>query len=411
MKVLVADDEAVARLTLTRVLERHGYEVLTASHGTEALALALSDDAPRMIILDWMMPGLDGVEICRRLRARVGAPYVYIMVSGRSRQQDVLLAMEAGVDDFITKPYDVLDFDARVRVGERVLAQSQSPAPKVMDVLREALASPGGEVIVRQGDAVGRIHVVEGRFAWAHLSTEPGSILDALGGEAPVSREDMATALEEARTTRRSVGDILVEWELVDAERLRAAFQVWITKKLAAIFGLAEATVVFVPQAAAHPVHPTFAFDEVCPLPLVDSRPQGSAPVVTPQRLDSLTPPVGEPDPRLVRVIAEVQRIQGVLTAATLDVRIGYPTVIAGDQSELNLDLARAQLRVMALVQANDQAAADDLILTTSRLIHITRCVPARPGVVVHVVLNRESSVLGFARMTLKALVEGIPAD
>ena len=121
MKILIADDEPVSRRLLEGTLKKLGHEVLAVEDGTQAVATLLEPDAPRMAILDWMMPGCDGLAVCREVRKRA-APYTYvILLTSRDRRSDMVEALDAEVDDFLTKPYDAVELRARLRSGERVL--------------------------------------------------------------------------------------------------------------------------------------------------------------------------------------------------------------------------------------------------------------------------------------------------
>jgi diguanylate cyclase (GGDEF)-like protein len=121
LKILVADDSVVSRRLLEETLQRLGYEVVLAADGHRALDILMLPDGPRLAVVDWMMPGLDGLEVCRRVRQRT-APYAYlILLTARDRQEDVLAGLDAGADDFLTKPFDAVELRARLRSGERVL--------------------------------------------------------------------------------------------------------------------------------------------------------------------------------------------------------------------------------------------------------------------------------------------------
>ena len=122
MKLLVADDDAVSRRMTESLLRKWGYSVDAVDNGTDALLRLQSVDAPRLALLDWMMPGLDGTEVCRRVRAQAGAPYTYVLlITGLDRQSDVVAGLEAGADDYITKPFHPQELKARLHVGIRVL--------------------------------------------------------------------------------------------------------------------------------------------------------------------------------------------------------------------------------------------------------------------------------------------------
>jgi diguanylate cyclase (GGDEF)-like protein len=122
VRVLVADDDTINRRILERFLTKWGYQVETVKDGDEAWKILQSDDPPRLAILDWMMPGLDGAQICREVRRRGGAAYTYIlMLTAKFQKQDVLQGLEAGADDYLTKPFEPNELKARLRTGRRIL--------------------------------------------------------------------------------------------------------------------------------------------------------------------------------------------------------------------------------------------------------------------------------------------------
>jgi len=122
MKILIAEDNVAFRLHLEETLTRWGYEVLPAEDGWSAWQILQAPDAPRLVILDWGLPGLDGIQICRRLRQRPATPYTYmLLVTGRSDKEDIVNGLEAGADDYLVKPIDVLELNARLRAGRRIL--------------------------------------------------------------------------------------------------------------------------------------------------------------------------------------------------------------------------------------------------------------------------------------------------
>jgi len=126
VKVLVADDDPIMRLFLSRVLAASGYEVVTAANGLEAEKLLQSKNGPKLAIVDWVMPGMDGIELCSRVRSRRDCPYVYLLlVTSKNAQQEVLKGLEAGADDYLTKPVQVAELQARLRIGKRIIDLQQ----------------------------------------------------------------------------------------------------------------------------------------------------------------------------------------------------------------------------------------------------------------------------------------------
>lgn len=126
MRVLIAEDDPVSRRLLESVLRKWGHEPITATDGKEAWRILGAADAPKLAILDWMMPGLDGIEVCRQLRLRGDAAYVYVLLlTARARTEDMVEGLEAGADDYVVKPFDAGELRARLHSAERILALQQ----------------------------------------------------------------------------------------------------------------------------------------------------------------------------------------------------------------------------------------------------------------------------------------------
>jgi diguanylate cyclase (GGDEF)-like protein len=122
MRVLIADDDPVSCRLLDHLLRKWDYEVIAARNGVDAWEVLQADHAPRIALLDWMMPGLDGLEICRRVRARSAKPYVYIMLlTANDKVGNLVEGLESGADDYLTKPFHPQELRARLRVGLRML--------------------------------------------------------------------------------------------------------------------------------------------------------------------------------------------------------------------------------------------------------------------------------------------------
>jgi diguanylate cyclase (GGDEF)-like protein len=122
MKVLVADDEVVSRRLIETSVRRWGYDVIVANDGLEASKILQGRDAPNLALLDWVMPGLDGIQLCRELRKGSREPYTYILLlTAKHAKSDVIQGLEAGADDYITKPFDPQELRVRLRTGKRIL--------------------------------------------------------------------------------------------------------------------------------------------------------------------------------------------------------------------------------------------------------------------------------------------------
>lgn len=122
MRVLLAEDDRASRMILLQLLDKWGCDVQMVEDGGAAWNILQSSGGPRLVLLDWMMPGLSGLDICRKLRARHEERYVYaILLTARSEQQDIVEGLQSGADDYLTKPYDPAELHARLRIGERIL--------------------------------------------------------------------------------------------------------------------------------------------------------------------------------------------------------------------------------------------------------------------------------------------------
>jgi diguanylate cyclase (GGDEF)-like protein len=123
LSVLVAEDDPMFRKILKNWLESWDYRVTLAEDGEKAWAILQQETQPEMLILDWVMPGFDGVEICRRVRARQRTPYQYVLlVTAKDDSADVVAGLDAGADDYLTKPFDRYELRARLTVGRRILS-------------------------------------------------------------------------------------------------------------------------------------------------------------------------------------------------------------------------------------------------------------------------------------------------
>ncbi|MDX2037549.1 MAG: response regulator, partial [Isosphaeraceae bacterium] len=136
MKVLVAEDDRISALFLTKSLEQLGYSVVTVEDG-EAAWVALQDPEIRLVISDWMMPKIDGLELCRRLRERAGRRYVYfILLTAKTYKEDRLQALNVGADDFLSKPLDRAELSARLNVARRLLSMEEELYARTIELER-----------------------------------------------------------------------------------------------------------------------------------------------------------------------------------------------------------------------------------------------------------------------------------
>jgi DNA-binding response OmpR family regulator len=138
VQVLIAEDDAISRKLLEVNLSRAGYSVVAVADGEQAWDALQADGAPKLAILDWMMPVMDGVEVCRRVRSDQRPGYIYlILLTAKSRQEDRAEGFQAGADDYLTKPFDVQELRARIAVGQRII-ELQCVLEARVEQLREA---------------------------------------------------------------------------------------------------------------------------------------------------------------------------------------------------------------------------------------------------------------------------------
>jgi diguanylate cyclase (GGDEF)-like protein len=136
MKILIAEDELVFRHLLEETLSRWGYEVIVSRDGNEAHQILISENAPQLAILDWKMPGMEGIDICRKIRKGAGESYTYmILLTSQQRDEDLVIGMEAGADDYIIKPFKYHELRVRLRAGRRII-ELQNELLAARDIFR-----------------------------------------------------------------------------------------------------------------------------------------------------------------------------------------------------------------------------------------------------------------------------------
>ena len=136
-KILVADDDSFMRSSIEALLSKWGYDLVLATNGDEAWEILQREDSPRLALLDWMMPGMNGLTLCRSVRTLNAVPYTYlILLTGKDRKEDMVSGLEAGADDYLTKPFNAYELKARLQTGERIL-ELQQELIAARDALKE----------------------------------------------------------------------------------------------------------------------------------------------------------------------------------------------------------------------------------------------------------------------------------
>ena len=135
MRILIAEDDGVSRRLLESTLRKWGYDVIVTVDGVQALDALSQPDAPSLAILDWMMPGMEGAEVCRRAREMVADRLLYIiLLTAKGKKEDIVAGLTAGADDYIIKPFDRSELKARMNAGERILRLQAELAARVKEL-------------------------------------------------------------------------------------------------------------------------------------------------------------------------------------------------------------------------------------------------------------------------------------
>ncbi len=155
MRILIADDDVTSRLVLVGVLKKHGYEVVVTVDGAEAWDAMQRPDAPKLAIFDWVMPGLAGVDVCRRARTiQSDQPPYIILLTSRGEKTDIVTGLEAGADDYLAKPFDAGELLARVDVGRRMVELQARLSEARDELAHEAMHDPLTGVLNRRAFAI-----------------------------------------------------------------------------------------------------------------------------------------------------------------------------------------------------------------------------------------------------------------
>lgn len=140
LRIIIAEDTGTSRLALEKTLQKWGYEVLSCRDGNSAWEQLSAEDAPRLAILDWMMPGYSGPELCKMVRQKsqdTRDPYTYIiLLTSKNQKEDLIAGLEAGADDYVTKPFDINELNVRLRAGMRIV-NLQAELMAAREALRE----------------------------------------------------------------------------------------------------------------------------------------------------------------------------------------------------------------------------------------------------------------------------------
>ncbi|MFA6186331.1 MAG: response regulator [Phycisphaerae bacterium] len=186
MRVLLAEDDSVSRIVLENHLKSWGYEVLSAQNGSQAWEI-VCDQQPQIVLIDWIMPDIDGLELCKKIRSTPAGRYTYlIFITSKNQNQDVVTALDAGADDYLSKPFDKEVLKSRLAVGARTidyedqLIKSEERYRRITDSITDYIFS----VVISQGRAAEFVHndaaVAVTGYSWQELANDPSLWLEMI---------------------------------------------------------------------------------------------------------------------------------------------------------------------------------------------------------------------------------------
>jgi diguanylate cyclase (GGDEF)-like protein len=174
MKILLADDDPVSLRLMQRTLENYGYDVVTATDGVQAAKILLNPGGPRLALIDWMMPELDGLGVCREVRSRHEDAYVYILLlTSRQTSDDIVSGLEAGADDYLTKPCHAAELKARLHTGRRILQLED----KLVEAREEMRFKATHDTLTSLWNRAGILTLLRSEFSRASRHQTPLSML------------------------------------------------------------------------------------------------------------------------------------------------------------------------------------------------------------------------------------------
>ncbi|MFP4175660.1 MAG: sensor histidine kinase [Planctomycetota bacterium] len=200
MKVLVAEDDTASRELMAALMEKEGYDVIAVEDGEEAWKVLRDQEAPKLVILDWLMPGLDGLEVCRKIRAEKRQNYTYIiMVTVKDDRDDIQAGFDAGADDYLTKPLDVTQLKHRLRSAKRITRYEEQLEENRRELDRYAaqmkqLAEERAEQLVR-ADRMATLGTLSAGIA--HEINNPASFISGNAQSLEKAWETVQKALED----------------------------------------------------------------------------------------------------------------------------------------------------------------------------------------------------------------------
>jgi DNA-binding response OmpR family regulator len=405
LRILLADDDTLSRELVLRTLRaRTPHEVTAVDDGEKALALALAEPSPDVLLLDWMMPGQSGLEVCaqvRRASLRV-QPYI-ILLTARNSREDVLEGLGAGADDFLTKPAAPDILVARLLPAARRSGAGRSPSRAVIQALFRARDDGDGELVVTDGAIHARVLFHRHQVAWAHVSDDRNTLLDVLSPQSGIDADTVREVVAECRRTGARLSDTLVSFGLVDRARLRDQLLAWTKRKVQSLLRFERPQILFLPQKRSYSEDLLFELEELLGDEAQLSRGRSAAPPPEQPAWQSAFEAAedGPGREQLTRVLERALQGDGVLGAAVIDRLTGVCVMQRGQ--DLSADVAWAHLRCLNVLSRLERV--QDSIVVTDKYFHLVCFLPVAPDCFVYVLVDASRVLLAGARHSLQRAI------
>lgn len=406
MRVILADDEPLSRELVLRLLRaRTDYDVTAVDDGEKALALALGDPTPDVLLLDWMMPGLSGTDVCARVReSRLTLQPYIVLLTAKSKREEALEGLRVGADDFLSKPVAPDVLIARLSPAGRRPAPGQFQSRVVAQGLFRARDQGDGELIVKDGQLSARVLFYGRRVAWAHVSEDRNALLDILAPEVGIDTETAHEVVAECRRTGARLSDTLIRFGLIDRAQLREHMLTWTKRKIQTILGFNQPELLFLPKKRRYSEDLLFDLEELIGDDVPMGQPGSVRPPASPARLwqDAFSTPDGTTTQAgMSRILDRACRGEGVLGAAVIDRLTGVCLLHRG--CALNPDVAWAHLQTLNVLSREEHV--EDSIVVTDTRYHLVRFIPTAPDCFVYLVVDAKQVLIAAARLGLQRAV------
>lgn len=404
--ILVADSDPVAASLAARTLKQAGFQPIVAEDAATAVAIGKLKSGPAIFVVSWDLWAAATASVPEIRQAR-GAIYV-IAMTARTRQADVVRTLEGGADEHLSKPFSSEELVARANWARRMLAAIPSPSADLRSAMLTARRSPGGEVVIGQGDTVGRIVFHGGKIVWANLSDRPATFKEILAGTAVLETDDLAELEREARRSGRHEVEVLTEWGLVPRPELEAALVRHLRQTIRAMLVLERQQAVFAPFAGGdHWTGPRFDIGEVVPRETSRELPAVRLNVAAPDRVvrcrfANSCGSCSRFAPTLSRELTKT----GADGIALVHGRTGELLASAG--STVDSDMVRSQVRIMNIL--SEEGQADEVVASSAERTYVL-CTTPCPEAYLVATADRSRVKLGGLKHELTRLVAQLVPD